>query len=60
MVNKYNTEKEQHVCTLNHTDKDNMCIAHNSRREDNPVNDPLAIDMIWFECKPLNEKGEND
>ena len=59
MVNKYNSEKEQQVCMLNQTDKDKKLIAHNCWREDNPVNNPFAIDVIRLENKSLNVKGEN-
>ena len=46
--------------TLNHTDENNKYTAHKVRREDNPVNDQFAIDVIILEYKRLNVKGENE
>ena len=35
------------------TNTDNTCIAHRYRREDNPVNNPFAIDVISLLSKRL-------
>ena len=61
MVTQHNTVKVATcVCMLNHTDKDYTCIAHNSRREDNPANDPIASDVIWLSFMYLNVKCEKE
>ena len=52
-VNKHNTQIED---MFNHTDKDKKSLAHNRCKEDNPVNNPFAIDAIWLSYKYLYYK----
>ena len=42
---------------LDRTIQDNP--THKSRREDNPVNNPLAMEVILLEYKSLNVEGED-
>ena len=42
---------------FNHANEDN--ITHKAWREDNPVNNPFAIDVISLPYNNLSVKGEN-